>query len=64
MQEHLLRDVDRPDHCSSEHLLFAAHELLEEVYCDVIVGRHEDAYVCRQEVVDLALAPVLGGELL
>ena len=62
--EHLLWNVDGPDHSSSEHLLFAAHQLLEEVDCDVIIRRQKDPDVCGQEVVDLALAPVLRCELL
>ena len=52
------------DHCRSKHLLLAHHELLKEIYGDVVVRREEDADVAREEVVDLALASVLGCELL
>ena len=36
---YLLRDVDSPDHCSSEHFLFSIHELFQKVDGDVIVRR-------------------------
>ena len=52
------------DHCRPKHLLLTHHELLEEVYGDVVVRREEDANVASEEVVDLALASVLGCELL
>ena len=62
--EHLLGDVDRPDHGGAEHLLLASHEVLQEVDGDIVVRRQVDANIGGEEVVDLALAPVLRCELL
>ena len=52
------------DHCRPKHLLLTHHEFLKEVDGDVVVRREEDANVAGEEVIDLALAPVLGCELL
>ena len=60
----LLGNVDGADHGRAEHLLPLVHNIFEEVDCDVVVRRQVDAHVCRQEVIDLALATVLSIELL
>ena len=58
--EHLLWNMDSSDHRSSEHLLFATHELFEEVDCDVIVWHEIHSDICREKVVYFTLAVVLG----
>ena len=49
-----------PDHVCTQHLLLAVHELLEEVYGDVVVWREEDADVAGEEIIDLSFALVFG----
>jgi hypothetical protein len=61
---HLLRDVDGFNHLGVYHGLLAAHQLLQEVDGDVVVRGQIHAHVRGEEVVDLALAAVLGRELL
>ena len=56
--------MDGADLGGGEHLLLAAHQLLQEVDRDVVVRWQEDAAIRGQKVVDLALAVVLGLELL
>ena len=60
----LLRDMDRADLGGAQHLLLASHEVLQEVDGDVVIRRQVDANIRSQEVVYLALAPILGSELL
>ena len=55
--------MDRANHGRSKHLLLTHHELLQKVDCDVVIRREIDSYVCGEEVVDLALATILGCEL-
>ena len=56
--------MDGFDHFCGKHRLFSIHQVLEEVYRDVVVGWEIYAYVSREEVIDLALAAVLSRELL
>ena len=56
--------MDSSDHRSSEHLLFAAHELFEEVDSYIVIRWDVDPNICGQEVVDFTLALVLRRELL
>ena len=63
-QEYLLREIDGLHHLGAEHGLLAVHELLEKVDGDIVVWRQVDADVGGEEVVHLALAAVLGRELL
>ena len=56
--------MDSSDHRSSEHLLFATHELFEEVDSYIVIGWDVDPNICGQEVVDFTLALVLRRELL
>ena len=64
MSKYLLRDVDGADLGGGQHLLLAAHQLLQEVNRDVVIRWQEYSTVRGQKVVDLALAVVLGLELL
>jgi hypothetical protein len=56
--------VDCLHHFCAQHLLPPPYQVLEEVDSDVVVGRQIDADVSGEEVVDLAFATVLCGELL
>ena len=56
--------MDGFHHFCGKHCLISIHQVLEEVNRDVVVGREVHADVGREEVVDLALAAVLGRELL
>ena len=60
---YLLRDVNGPDHSRPQHPLPPHHQLLEEVYRDIIVRGKEDANVTREEIVDLVLATILSSKL-
>ena len=60
----LLWNMDCSNSFSAEHLLFATHKLLQEVYGHVIIWWQVHAVVASEEVVNLTLASVLGGELL
>ena len=61
---HLLGNMDGSDHRSAQHLLLLAQYIFEEIYGDVVVRRQVDSVVAGQEVIDLALAAILGVELL
>ena len=56
--------MNGPDPLRVEHLLAAAHHILQEIDGDVVVRREVDAGVGGEEVVYLPLAAVLGRELL
>ena len=56
--------MDGFHHFCGKHRLISIHQVLEEVNRDVVVGREVHADVGRKEVIDLALAAVLGRELL
>ena len=56
--------MDGFHHFCRKHRLFSIHQVLEEVNRDVVVGREVHADISREEVIDLALAAVLGRELL
>jgi len=56
--------MDGPDPFGAYHLLLAGHDVFQEVNGDVVVGRQVDPDVGGEEVIDLALAAVLGCELL
>ena len=56
--------MNRSNSVGTQHLLFATHKLLQEVYGHVIIWWQVHAVVASEEVVNLTLASVLGGELL
>jgi hypothetical protein len=60
----ILRYMDRPDLGGAQPLLLVAHELAKEVDRYVVVWGQVDAHVAGKEVVALALATILGRELL
>ena len=61
---YLLRDVDGFHHLCIDHGLLAAHEVLQEVDGNVVIWGQVHAHVRGEKVIDLALAAVLGRELL
>ena len=60
----ILRYMDGLDHPGGQHLLPPRHQIFEEIDCDIVVGRKEDANIASKEVVYLPLAPILGRKLL
>lgn len=60
----ILRHRDVADGPGLDGFLPHRHDVLEEVNGDLLVRRQVDASIDGQEVVHLALALVLGGELL
>ena len=56
--------MDGPDPFGAYHLLLAGHDIFQEVNGDVVVRRQVDSDIGGEEVIDLALAVVLGLELL
>ena len=64
IEPNLLWNMDGSDLRCSNHLTLPAHQILKEIYSDVIVRRQVDADFSREEVVDLPFGPVLRGELL
>ena len=64
MSLNLLRDVNGAYHGGAEHLFLSIHEILEEVDRHVVIGRKKHADICGEEVINLALALVLGREFL
>ena len=56
--------MNRSNSFGTQHLLFATHKLLQEVYGHVIVWWQVHAVVASEEVINLALASLLGSKLL
>ena len=56
--------MDGPDSIDRNPSFLAVHQLSQKVDSDIVVGWEEDSTVCGEEVVDLALALVLGCKLL
>ena len=60
---YLLWDMDGPNFIYWNAFFLSIHQLSQKIDSDIVVGWEEDSNVCGEEVVDLALALVLGCKL-
>ena len=60
---YLLWDMDGPNLIYRNASFLSIHQLSQKIDSDIVVGWEEDSNVCGEEVVDLALALVLGCKL-
>ena len=56
--------MDGPDPFGAYHLLLAGHDVFQGVNGDVVVRRQVDSDIGGEKVINLALAVILGLELL
>ena len=60
----ILRYMDRFYHPGGQHLLPPRHQIFEEIYCDIVVRRKENANITSKKVEYLSLASIFGWKLL